>query len=402
MNVWPGTRLVDHLLVQLADPAAVREMDAEQAAVGDRARVRDRELARPLAGADDVLDAVPDDPRPQLGELLRRVAPVEHVEHVVEQLAVELGERVRAPDQLVQLGHLPLVAGRDAGDDLLRQHVERVARHDRLLDQRLAHPLRDDGRLEQVGAELREDPALRGLADAVPGAADPLKAACDRLRRLDLKHEVDGAHVDAELERRRGHEARQLARLQHLLDDEPLLARERPVVGARDVGRLLRRRLPARSAASPAAPRRGGCSRRRSSTCATGRARAAPGRSPARSSAASRLRRRAGRGRRCPGRARACPRPAPGSPGRAACAGRCRRPCTRASAPRGSGRPPRAAAAWPTGRSAARAVPTSCSSRSSVSARCAPRFDCATAWISSTITHSASRRNSRAREVSMR
>ena len=35
--------------------------------------------------------------------------------------------------------------------------------------------------------------------------------------------------------------------------------------------------------------------------------------------------------------------------------------------------------------------PASCSSRSSVSARWAPRLVCATAWISSTITHSASR-----------
>ena len=218
---------------------------------------------------------------------------------------------IRAPDQLVQLGHLPLVAGRDAGDDLLREHVERVARHDRLLDQRLAHPLRDHRRLEQVGAELREDPALRGLADAVAGAADPLKAARDRLRRLDLEHQVDGAHVDAELERRRGHEARQLARLQHLLDDEPLLARERAVVGARDVGGLVlvTRQLvqPHRQALGAAAVvhehDRGlvrldqleqlGVDRR-------------PDRAPRRAAV-----RRAGRGPRRPRPARACPRPAP-------------------------------------------------------------------------------------------
>src|SRR6185436_10321953 len=39
----------------------------------------------------------------------------------------------------------------------------------------------------------------------------------------------------AELERRRRHEARQLAGLEHLLDDDALLAGERAVVGARDV-----------------------------------------------------------------------------------------------------------------------------------------------------------------------
>ena len=48
-----GARLVDHLLVELADAAAaVDDEDAEEAAVGDRARVRDREPARALAPAD--------------------------------------------------------------------------------------------------------------------------------------------------------------------------------------------------------------------------------------------------------------------------------------------------------------------------------------------------------------
>ena len=53
--------------------------------------------------------------------------------------------------------------------------------------------------------------------------------------------EVDGAHVDAELERRRRHEARQLARLQRLLDDQPLLAGQRAVVraGERLLGQLV-------------------------------------------------------------------------------------------------------------------------------------------------------------------
>ena len=49
-NVWPGPRLVDHLLVELADAAAVGERDGVQAAVGDRAGVGDRELARARAG----------------------------------------------------------------------------------------------------------------------------------------------------------------------------------------------------------------------------------------------------------------------------------------------------------------------------------------------------------------
>src|SRR6185503_20025661 len=47
-----GARLVDHLLVELADAAAVGQRDGEQAAVGDRAGVGHGELPRALARAD--------------------------------------------------------------------------------------------------------------------------------------------------------------------------------------------------------------------------------------------------------------------------------------------------------------------------------------------------------------
>src|SRR5207302_5792382 len=69
-----GARLVHHLLVELADAAAaVDDEDAEQAAVGDRARVRHSEPARTLAAADDARGAIPDDARPELRELVRRI-----------------------------------------------------------------------------------------------------------------------------------------------------------------------------------------------------------------------------------------------------------------------------------------------------------------------------------------
>ena len=247
-----GPRLVDHLLVELADAAAVGQVDREQAAVGDRAGVRDRERPRALAGADRAGDAVPHDARAQLAELLRRVAAVEHVEHVLELRARELGVGVGAQDEGVQRVDLDGLGRGRHRHDLLREHVERVARDDGRLDQPLAHAPRDDRALEQVGAELREDAALRGLADVVAGAADALQAGGDRLRRLDLEHEVDGAHVDAELERRGRDQARQLAGLQLVLDDQPLLARQRAVVRAGDLllGELVQpQREPLRPAA---------------------------------------------------------------------------------------------------------------------------------------------------------
>ncbi len=121
------------------------------------------------------------------------------------------------------------------GDDLLGQDVERVARHHGRLDQAFVHPPRDDRALQQVAAELREDAPGADPVDAVAGAADALQPARDRLRRLDLQHQVHRAHVDAQLQRARRHQARQLARLQQLLHLRALLARQRAVVGARDV-----------------------------------------------------------------------------------------------------------------------------------------------------------------------
>ena len=70
-----------------------------------------------------------------------------------------------------------------------------------------------------------------GHADLVAGAPDALEAGAHRAGRLDLHDEVDGAHVDPELEARRAHEAAQPPRLELVLDLEPALTRQRAVVG---------------------------------------------------------------------------------------------------------------------------------------------------------------------------
>ena len=73
--------------------------------------------------------------------------------------------------------------------------------------------------------------AARDLADLVPGAPDALQAAGDRRRRGHLHDEVDGAHVDAELEAGGGHDAAQPAGLEVVLDERALLLADRAVVG---------------------------------------------------------------------------------------------------------------------------------------------------------------------------
>jgi len=85
--------------------------------------------------------------------------------------------------------------------DLLRKHVERPPRHHGRLDASLQHPLDDSGGLEQVTAKLRDHDAARDLADRVARTSDALDARGDAWRRLDLQHQIDRAHVDAELQR---------------------------------------------------------------------------------------------------------------------------------------------------------------------------------------------------------
>ncbi len=110
--------------------------------------------------------------------------------------------------------------------------------------------------------------------------------------------------------------------------------------------------------------------------------------------------------------ARSSTRPAPRSAGPAACGRRHRRSSPRGVARPGSARSPRAGSAWRSARSAGRPTPparstgcaarTSASRRSRVSARCEPRLEWATAWISSTITVSTPSSIERAWEVRIR
>ena len=215
--------LEHHLLVELAHaPAAalaVGEEDAVEPAVGDRAGVRDRQLLRALARAHRPAQPVPDDARAQLGELVGGIAAGEHVEDALEGRAREVREGRRPADEREEVVDAPLAEGHRR-DEVLREDVEGVARHARLLDGALLHRLRDRGTREEVAAVLREDDAARDGVDLVARPADPLHAARDGRRRLDLHDEVDRPHVDAELERRGRDDRREASGLERVLDLE--------------------------------------------------------------------------------------------------------------------------------------------------------------------------------------
>ncbi len=270
--------------------------------------------------------------------------------------------------------------------------------HDRGLDGPLVHQPRDDGRLEEVAAVLGEDDAPRWLADLVAGAPDALQPAGDRERRLDLDDEVHGAHVDAQLQRAGGHERRQPALLEQLLDEQPLLAGEGAMVGPDEVlaGQLVELerqalREPAAVGEDDGAAMRADelqdarVDRRPDAGARSGPAAGPPGASSSGMTSPSRPMSSTGTttwsssGLRTPASTMVT--------GRAVAP--VRRPgCLTRLAAGHPGRPPRptAVAAWPTARCAGAAAAAMASSRSSESARCAPRLVPARAWISSTMT----------------
>ena len=252
-------RLVDHLLVEFTDPGAVGQEHPEQPAIGDRATRRDRQPLRAVASTEPVVDAIPHEARPQFGELLARIAARQQIEHVVQQFVGDLGEVRAAPHELADLVDRTLLDRGHVGDDLLREHVERIAQEVRRLDQPVDHASGDDRRLEQIAAMLREDRPTRRSPDRVAGPPDALQPPTDRSGRLDLDDEVDRTHVDAEFERRRGHDAAQHAPLQLILDDHPLLPSERTVVRHHE-GQVVPLRLRVLRYRTPIpAPRRRGC-----------------------------------------------------------------------------------------------------------------------------------------------
>ena len=317
--------LEDHLLVQLAHAhrfaLAVRQKNAVQSAVGNGACIQNRQPRRTIARRHHIADAIPRQPRPQLGKLVRWVAPAQQIQHAFKRRAAQPPKRRSVPHQLEQRIHahfrlrglrflphrIPLVklqlcrssrvphpfgrlrAGsrgpprrifvarvgfhesqlsrsirasprafhhlrlarrrsspgrmRHNRHQLLRQHVQRIARKPRGLDVPLVHGARHGCASHQVGAILGKQNPLAHRVHMVPCAANALHSTRHRWRRFDLDHQIHRAHIDAQFQRGSGAQGANLSRLQLLLDDRPLRRRQRAVMRARNrlAGQLIQR-----------------------------------------------------------------------------------------------------------------------------------------------------------------
>ena len=121
---------------------------------------------------------------------------------------------------------------RDNRDQLLRQHIQRIARKARRLDVALVHGACNGRAGHQIGAIFGKENAFAHRVHMVAGAADALHAAGHRRRRLNLNHQVDRAHIDAQLQRGGGAQGANLPGLQLLLDDRALRRGQRAMMGA--------------------------------------------------------------------------------------------------------------------------------------------------------------------------
>ncbi len=221
-------RLVDHLLVELADPRARRfagDEDAEQAAVRDRAATGHRDPLCSRSPGQRAGIAIPHQSGAQLGELVGRESTGQQIERRLVGRTRKSLEGRRPANRLEPLLD-PDGSEGARGDGLLREDVERVARHLDRLDLAREHPLGHDRGVQHVAAVLREERGATDLAHLVTGAAHPLQTGGRRGRCLDLDHEVDRSHVDAELEAARRDDAAQHAGLELFLDLRALLLRD--------------------------------------------------------------------------------------------------------------------------------------------------------------------------------
>ena len=135
----------------------------------------------------------------------------EHAHHGVEILARQIAVRIRAAHEREELVFAVFARG-DFGDDLLREHVERMLGDAQAVELAAAHGVEQRDAIDQLVAAAREDAALGHAADRVVGAADALQEHRDAARRAELAHELHVADVDAELERGGGHHDLELSR----------------------------------------------------------------------------------------------------------------------------------------------------------------------------------------------
>jgi len=114
----------------------------------------------------------------------------------------------------------------------LRQHIEGLVNHLKLVQLALAHRADRRRGLHQIVARQRKKHAFGNGPKPMSRAAHPLEQHGEISRRADVADRVDVADIDAQLQRRGGHHDGKLTAFQFFFDFETGLARETAVVRA--------------------------------------------------------------------------------------------------------------------------------------------------------------------------
>src|SRR5215213_1208253 len=140
----------------------------------------------------------------------------EHSHYRVKLLAIQIAIWVSTTNHPEEIVFAPLL-GRNGSDHLLRENVERLFRNLQTIQLTTSNRIHNRCTLNELVARERKDPALRKARDRVVRTTNTLQETRDRTSRAKLADEIHVADVDTELERCRGDECAQLARLQPLL-----------------------------------------------------------------------------------------------------------------------------------------------------------------------------------------
>ena len=225
-----GIALDREVLVNGADDDFFRlRDDGKHRRIGDGAAAGDGGQTRSATRAQTTVDHVAEEIR-SIAAALRSDSLREHLQNAVVLLALQVAIGIGAAHAVEERVFVPILAGAH-GNDLLRQDVERRVGNVQDIEIALANGANGGGAFQQVVARGGEEAAFGDGSTPVTGAAHALQCDSDGARRVDLADKVDGANVDAKLERCGRDQQANLAVLQLALGVEAQLAREAAVMG---------------------------------------------------------------------------------------------------------------------------------------------------------------------------
>src|SRR5439155_25489391 len=202
----PGQALDGEIFVDCADECLARlQHHTVVSVVGNCAAGSQRYEARAAPGAHAMVDGIVMDqrcaPAPFGAKTLRQ-----HAQNAVEFLAREVAIRISPAQQLKKLLLVPIFTG-GAGDNLLSEQIERLLRYVQTIQLATADAAQRSHALHQFVTAKWEEPSFRQPTPPVLSAAHTLEHGGNRASRTKLANQINRTDVDAQLQRRSGHES---------------------------------------------------------------------------------------------------------------------------------------------------------------------------------------------------